>query len=36
MDVDPSYSNERAQYFSTQLISDVLKKTEEMNERFGC
>ena len=30
-DIDNSYSNERAQYFSTQIIADAIKKTDELN-----
>ena len=31
LDIDNSYSNERAQYFSTQVIADVIKKTDDLN-----
>jgi archaemetzincin len=30
-DIDNSYSNERAQYFSTQIIAEAIKKTDELN-----
>jgi len=31
LDINNSYSDERAQYFSTQIIADAIKKTDDLN-----
>lgn len=34
LDIEEAYSKERAQYYSTQIISDAIKKTDSLNGKI--